>query len=214
MLRIENLVFRHNEGGPNYQFSLDAEPGEIICIKGQSGSGKSTFLDLIAGFQLPQSGVLEWQGHDLLLQPPENRPVTILFQKDNLFEHLSAGQNVALGAKSRASQKPRNVDQQVLTALKKVGLEGQFDQRAATLSGGQQQRVALARAMVRDKPILLLDEPFTGLDDDTRNEMYRLILSLAEDEQRCILLVTHDQADCDALATRQMHIQNGRLSEA
>lgn len=211
MLHIEDLIFSHTAEDPSYQFSLDMRPGDIVSVKGQSGSGKSTLLDLIAGFQLPTSGVLEWQGSNLLPQPPEKRPVTILFQNHNLFDHLSALQNVSLGLTGGEPQQPADVKKQATAALAKVGLETQLNQRAATLSGGQQQRVALARAMLRDKPVLLLDEPFNGLDDDTRIDMYGIIRNLAEIERRCILLVTHDQADCDALATRQMFIEAGHL---
>ena len=205
MLKLDQLTF-HYKGSPDkYEFNLEVQPGEIIAIMGESGSGKSTLLELIAGFLIADGGELTWQGKDLTPLPPELRPVTTLFQNHNLFEHLSASRNVALGLKGKVD--PSIVEE----ALKKVGLAGLENQIANTMSGGQQQRVALARALVRDAPVLLLDEPFSGLDDTNKAAMLALIEKLAKEEQRCVLMVTHDQSDCDAIATRQYRVIDRQL---
>src|SRR5690606_37325496 len=141
MLVADDLIFAYPDQAP-YYFSLEASPGEITAISGISGSGKSTLLDLVAGFQRPVSGVLTLDGADLLPLPPETRPVSLLLQADNLFDHLSAADNVRLGL-------PKNTDRaegrdRIAAALAEVGLSGFADQLASTLSGGQKQRVALA----------------------------------------------------------------------
>src|SRR5690606_6090346 len=138
----------------------------VTAVSGVSGSGKSTLLDLIAGFLQPRSGRLTLHGRDLLPLPPEQRPVSILFQSESLFEHLSVARNLALGLPSSTPRAEREA--RTARALAEVGLAGIERQRAETLSGGQKQRVALARTLLRDRPILLLDEPFSALDDVTR----------------------------------------------
>lgn len=205
MLKLDHLTFKYKGANEEYDFSLEVLPGEIVAIMGQSGSGKSTLLELIAGFLIANGGELSWQGKDLTSLPPELRPVTMLFQNHNLFEHLSASRNVALGIKGEVDPVI------VLDALEKVGLKGFENQIANTLSGGQQQRVALARALVRKTPILLLDEPFNGLDEENKAGMLMLIRKLAREENRCVLMITHDQNDCDAIATRQFRVNIGRL---
>jgi thiamine transport system ATP-binding protein len=102
MLEIDSLSFRHKGGDTNFHFDMSIKPGEIVGLTGPSGSGKSTLLDLIAGFLLPASGDIQLAGRSILDLAPENRPVSILFQHDNLFDHLSAGTNVALGLGKRA----------------------------------------------------------------------------------------------------------------
>ena len=213
MLKLDGVKFQHGGTGTEYDFSLAANPGEVIGIMGASGSGKSTLLDLVAGFQVPEGGTIRWQNADIASLPPEKRPMTILFQNHNLFDHLSAARNVAIGlnAAKRVSG-PEN--KLIYDALSQVGLEGKETQRASTLSGGQQQRVALARSIVRNKPLLLLDEPFSGLDEDTKLEMLALVKELAATQNRCVLMVTHDRADCAAIATRQYVVESGKLVAA
>src|SRR5690606_20788781 len=172
MLRADGLVFAY-EGQATYHFTREASPGEITAISGASGSGKSTLLDLLAGFIRPRGGSLTLDGIDLLPLPPETRPVSLLLQADNLFEHLSAAENAALGlprGTGRAAGRAR-----VEEALAEVGLAGLGPQSASTLSGGQKQRVALARTLLRDRPVLLLDEPFSALDDETRKTTRELV---------------------------------------
>jgi thiamine transport system ATP-binding protein len=209
MLRADDLVFAHPGQAVPYRFSLEAMPGMVTAISGASGSGKSTLLDLLAGFIRPTGGTLTLDGVDLLPLPPETRPVSLLLQTDNLFEHLSAEENAVLGlphGTSKASGRER-----VAGALAEVGLAG-FEQRlAANLSGGQKQRVALARTLLRDRPVLLLDEPFSALDDETRLTTRALVGELTKRHNWHTVLVSHHADDIAALATVHYRIVDGKL---
>ena len=204
MLVLDEIAFSYT-GMPAYHFTMEARPGEITVVRGASGSGKSTLLDLIAGFLTPVSGTISIAGKIVNALPPEDRPVSILFQTETLFEHLSAGRNVALGLKQADVQ-------QVENALKELGLVGISNQRASTLSGGQKQRVALARTLLRNRPVLLLDEPFSALDDETRAISRDLVKSLVRKQQWATVLVTHHPADIEAVADRIYDLKDGRLT--
>jgi len=209
MLQADRLAFTHPGATRRYEFSFTAHPGEITAVSGQSGAGKSTLLDLVAGFLVPESGTLTLDGTSLIPLPPEQRPVSILFQSETLFDHLSAGRNLALGLPKGT---PRATsDQRIADALTEVGLPGIEGQRAATLSGGEKQRVALARTLLRDRPVLLLDEPFSALDDSTRATMRDLVRGLTERHRWITMLVSHHMDDIDALATRRYRLEDGQL---
>ena len=209
MLRADDLVFAHPGQAVPYRFTLEALPGKVTAISGASGSGKSTLLDLLAGFLRPTSGSLTLDGADLLPLPPETRPVSLLLQADNLFEHLSAEENAALGL-PRGTPKPPGREM-VAAALAEVGLAG-FEQRlAANLSGGQKQRVALARTLLRDRPVLLLDEPFSALDDETRQTTRALVGELTQRHTWHTILVSHHADDIAALAHSHYRIVEGHL---
>ncbi len=203
MLTIRELIFSYHDS-PEFHFSLQASAGEITMILGKSGSGKSTFFDLLSGFLSPQSGTIMIDGVSLLSLPVEKRPLTILFQKHNLFEHLSVEKNIQLGKPNASKEEIRHI-------LKEVGLEG-FSKRAVTaLSGGQQQRVALARALLRQKPILLLDEPFTGLDKATHDEMLTLVEKITKTHKLHTIMISHEEEDA-RIASRVYRMVDGRLS--
>lgn len=209
MLRVDELTFAHPGQARPYVFSFTAAPGEITAISGASGSGKSTLLDLVAGFLAPDAGTIDLDGTDLLPLPPERRPVSLLLQSESLFEHLTAAKNIALGL-------PAGLDRQIVAekisaALTEVGLEGIERQSAATLSGGQKQRVALARTLLRDRAILLLDEPFSALDDETRVTTRDLVRTLTTRHNWHTLLVSHHADDVEALASRRYRLEQGRL---
>jgi thiamine transport system ATP-binding protein len=203
MLALEDVTFAYTDGAP-YRFSMTAQAGAITAIRGQSGAGKSTLLDLVAGFLMPTSGVVRIDGRDVTSLPPELRPVSILFQSETLFEHLSATRNVALGL-------PKPDPSGVAAALAEVGLPDIGAQRAATLSGGQKQRVALARTLLRDRPVLLLDEPFSALDDETRAATRALVRDLTRKHKWATLLVTHHADDITAIADRVYLLEGGAL---
>ena len=212
MLRADDLVFAHPGQAMPYRFTLEAMPGMVTAISGASGSGKSTLLDLLAGFIRPVSGTLTLDGADLLPLPPETRPVSLLLQSDNLFEHLSAEENAALGL-PRGTAKTLGREK-VAAALAEVGLAGLETQSAATLSGGQKQRVALARTLLRDRPVLLLDEPFSALDDETRQTTRALVGELTRRHNWHTVLVSHHADDIAALAEDHYRIVDGRLARA
>jgi thiamine transport system ATP-binding protein len=206
MLALEDVTFAYPGGAP-YRFAMTAEAGAVTAIRGQSGAGKSTLLDLVAGFLQPASGIVRIDGQDVTALPPELRPVSILFQSETLFEHLSAARNVALGL-------PKADPQRVASALAEVGLPDVGAQRAATLSGGQKQRVALARTLLRNKPALLLDEPFSALDDETRATTRSLVQSLTRKQKWATVLVTHHADDIAAIADKTYRLENGVLVNA
>lgn len=212
MLRAEHLAFAYGLETQAYDFSFEAASGAVTAISGASGSGKSTLLDLVAGFLTPQSGRLDLDGRNLLPLPPETRPLSLLLQSDNLFDHLTAAENVALGLpKGTAKAEGR---ERVETVLARIGLEGLGNQTAATLSGGQKQRVALARTLLRDRAVLLLDEPFSALDDETRVVIRALVSELTASQGWHTILVSHHEDDIAALATRRYRLEKGRLSPA
>lgn len=208
MLKIDNLAFSWPDQTQPYTFSLEAAPGEIVAVSGPSGAGKSTLLDLIAGFEKPMTGDLLLDGTSLLPLPPENRPISILFQSDNLFDHLTAAKNLgfAFSKKHKAS-----AAQSIEDALAEVGLSGFANRKTANLSGGQKQRVALARTLLRNQPVLLLDEPFTGLDEATATETRALVKRLTRQNLWHVILVSHDRRDVDDLATKEYRVKDFSL---
>jgi thiamine transport system ATP-binding protein len=209
MLRVEDLCFAHPGQPTEYRFSFTAEGGEVTAISGPSGSGKSTLLDLIAGFLAPKSGEIDLNGLALVPLAPEQRPLSLLLQSESLFEHLSAGRNIALGLPKGFPH--ASADRKVDLALEEVGLAGVQQQIAATLSGGQKQRVALARTLLRNRPLLLLDEPFSALDDETRQTIRDLVATLTKRHRWHTILVSHHADDVEQLAQRRYRLSGGRL---
>lgn len=212
MLRAVDLVFAHPGQDSPYRFTLEAAPGEVTAISGASGSGKSTLLDLLAGFVVPRSGSIALNGDELSGLAPEKRPVSLLLQADNLFEHLSAADNAALGLPRGTGRAEGQA--QVAAALAEVGLAGFEAKLASTLSGGQKQRVALARTLLRDRPVLLLDEPFSALDDETRRSTRDLVGELTQRHRWHTVLVSHHADDIAALAKAHYRIVDGQLERA
>jgi thiamine transport system ATP-binding protein len=199
-------------GEQNFCYDLQIPLGQVVAIMGASGSGKSTLLNLLSGFIQPQNDsaqiLLGDERVDLL--DPSQRPVTSLFQEHNLFAHMSAFNNLALGIRTSLKLTGSEVAQ-VETALQQVGLAGLGSRLPKQLSGGQRQRVALGRALVRRKPLLLLDEPFSALDPALRQEMSALVKSLTQQHQLTVLLVTHEPRDALELAETVVFIANGRV---
>lgn len=199
-------------GNQAFQFNLQAAAGEVHAILGKSGSGKSTMLNLIGGFLTPTSGQIAWNEKSILPLPPEQRPVTTLFQSHNLFDHLSVNHNIALGVSSSMKLSDQDWDE-INEVLKDVGLPNRGNEKPNQLSGGEQQRVGLARCLLRKKPVLLLDEPFGALDETTRNEMLALTRSVIDSRNLCVLMVTHNQEDVDKLDAIRHQVVDGVLAE-
>ncbi|MEE8454998.1 MAG: ATP-binding cassette domain-containing protein [Limibaculum sp.] len=209
MLAVEDLRFGYPDG-PEFVFSLALERGEIVTLSGPSGSGKSTLVDLICGFLQPLCGDILWAGRSILPLAPANRPVSALFQTGDLFDHLDVEMNIVLGLDPRGRPNPAQ-RARVRAVLEEIGLPG-FERRLpGQLSGGQRQRVALARALVRDKPLMLLDEPFSALDTDRRDEMADLVRRLTQDRRLATLVVSHDPADAGRLGSRAIALRDGRI---
>ena len=209
MIRLDN-VFLADDTLP-MTFDLQVAVGERIAIIGPSGAGKSTLLNLIAGFVLPTQGNIWLNGENHTRSAPYERPVSMLFQENNLFPHLTVQQNLALGLKTSLKLTALEQDQieQVADA---VGLTSFLSRLPNSLSGGQKQRVALARCLLRDKPILLLDEPFSALDPELRMDMLNLIDELCHSKNLTLLLVTHQPSELTGKVDRMLRIENGRIS--
>ena len=210
MIRLDN-VFLADDALP-MTFDLQVVEGERIAIVGPSGAGKSTLLNLIAGFVLPTRGEIWLNGENHTQSAPYERPVSMLFQENNLFPHLTVQQNLALGLKTSLKLTALEQDQ-IERVADAVGLTSFLSRLPNSLSGGQKQRVALARCLLRDKPILLLDEPFSALDPELRLEMLNLIDELCHSKNLTLLLVTHQPSELTGKVDRMLRIENGRISQ-
>ncbi|MBN6062886.1 thiamine ABC transporter ATP-binding protein [Aggregatibacter actinomycetemcomitans] len=209
MIRLDN-VFLADDALP-MEFDLQVVAGERVAVVGSSGAGKSTLLNLIAGFVLPTRGEIWLNGENHTRSAPYERPVSMLFQENNLFPHLTVQQNLALGLKT--SLKLTALEQQQLVQVADaVGLSAFLSRLPNSLSGGQKQRVALARCLLRDKPILLLDEPFSALDTELRMEMLNLIDELCRNKSLTLLLVTHQPSELAGKVDRILRVENGRIT--
>lgn len=206
-------------GKQHFSYDLQLPLGQIVAIMGASGAGKSTLLNLLAGFIEAQIGDVEgvegtggifFEGQRVDLLEPSRRPMTSLFQEHNLFAHLTVFHNLALGIRSNLKLN-QHEQAQVEQALEQVGLANMGARLPKQLSGGQRQRVALGRALVRRKPLLLLDEPFSALDPALRQEMSALVKDLCQQHQLSVLLVTHEPRDALALAQQVVFIAQGRV---
>lgn len=203
-----DLIFNY-ENSPMH-FVLQVEQGERLAIIGESGAGKSTLLNLIAGFETPTSGQILLNDCDHTQTQPAERPVSMLFQDNNLFPHLTVAQNIGLALVPSLSLNATQ-QQQVREIAEKMGIEPLLSRRADQLSGGQKQRVALARTLLRDKPILLLDEPFSALDPIRRHELQQFILDICVERNLTLLMVTHQLEETKNLFTRVVEIREGQV---
>lgn len=207
MLEFREVAVSLGDFRLSANFTLQA--GSRVAVIGPSGSGKSTLLALISGFLRPDRGQVLWQGRDLAPLGPGQRPVSVLFQDQNLFPHLDVAQNVGLGLRPdlRLSADQRA---EVEGALARVGLGGLAERRPAQLSGGQQSRVALARVLLRARPILLLDEPFGALGPALKDEMLDLLAEIAGQTAATVLMVTHDPDDARRFAPQTIMVHDGK----
>ncbi|MGD8108059.1 thiamine ABC transporter ATP-binding protein ThiQ [Pantoea sp. FN0302] len=208
MLTLTNLTWMYHH--LPMRFTLSLQPGERVAVLGPSGAGKSTLLSLVAGFLSPHSGTIVLNGADHTHSAPAQRPVSMLFQDNNLFAHLTVAQNIGLGLhpglKLNAAQ-----HQQIENIARRVGLEACLDRLPGALSGGQRQRAALARCLVREKPLLLLDEPFSALDPALRKEMLALVDEVCRERKLTLLMVSHSLEDAAQIAARSVLVVDGRI---
>lgn len=208
MLEIEGLRLSRPDFSVHYD--LTAEDGAFTALVGPSGGGKSTLIDLIAGFLKPDAGAIRFRGQDLVPLAPADRPLSVVFQEDNLFSHLTLAQNLGLGL-DPALRLDAAQRSQVEAGLERVGLGGLGPRRPGEVSGGQRQRAALARALIRGRPLLLLDEPVSALDQAMRQEMLGLIDLLRREEGLTVLCSIHTPDDAAGIAAKLVEIREGRI---
>ena len=209
MIKLTNLDYQYDNLTMSFDFSVKS--GECVAIMGPSGAGKSTLLSLISGFQFPNSGKIVLNGEDHTFTPPAKRPVSMLFQENNLFSHLTIRQNIGLGLQPNLRLNKTQI-QLVEQMASRVSLSECLDRLPAQLSGGQRQRAALARCMIRNQPILLLDEPFSALDPALRREMLLLLKEICAEKSITLLMVSHNVDDALQIAPRTLVIAEGKIA--
>lgn len=207
MLRLEGLEIR--QGTFRMGADMALEQGRKYAVIGPSGAGKSTLLGALCGFVPLAQGRLFWQGDEITDADPGARPMTMLFQDNNLFPHLSVTQNIGLGIRPdlRLSAQDKT---RVAQALARVGLSDQAGKKPGALSGGQQSRAALARVLVQARPWVLLDEPFAALGPALRNEMLDLVQDLVTETGAGFVMVTHAPEDVRRIADEVVFVGSGR----
>ena len=204
MLKLTDITWLYHH--LPMRFSLTVERGEQLAILGPSGAGKSTLLNLIAGFLTPASGLLTIDGVDHTTTPPSRRPVSMLFQENNLFSHLTVAQNIGLGL--NPGLKLNAAQQKKMHAIAhQMGIDNLMARLPGELSGGQRQRVALARCLVREQPILLLDEPTNHLDMNSISWLETYLLNY----DGAVLIVSHDRYFLNRVVTKVVEIEYGSI---
>lgn len=206
-IKLDNVKISH--GKFSLQADFEIEKGKKIALLGPSGGGKSTLLSAIAGFKTPDSGRIFFENTDITSTPPAKRPIALLFQNHNLFPHLSARNNIALGITTTLKLSLKEIET-IDKALLRVGLDGLGNKMPSELSGGQQQRVALARCLIRKQPILCLDEPFAALGPALKKEMLDLVQEIAETTNATLLMVTHQPDDASYITDQTILIAEGK----
>ena len=212
LLRLVDLSKRFGQVTALDGISLDVAGGEFLTVLGASGSGKTTTLRLIAGFEPPTAGQILMDGADIARLPPYRRDVNTVFQQYALFPHLTVRENVGYGLRMRRVVRPE-IEQRVTDALALVRLGDLGARRPRQLSGGQQQRVALARALVNRPRLLLLDEPLGALDLKLRRAMQLELKQLQTRVGITFVYVTHDQEEALTMSDRIALMRNGRLEQ-
>ena len=208
MLEVEN-IYKDYDGKPLLKgISFQVNKGELVCLLGSSGSGKSTMLRIIAGLEVPDSGRISWNGEDITNKPTHERGFGFMFQDYALFPHRTVAQNIAFGL--RMVGKPKiEIDALVQKSLADIHMQAFANRQVTELSGGEQQRVALARALAPDPHLLMLDEPLGALDHNLRTELLKELRRRLHESRKPVIYVTHDQEEAFVLADRLLLLHDG-----
>jgi len=212
LIRLEGLTKRYGEVVAADDVTLDIQAGELFALLGGSGSGKTTLLRLIGGFEPATAGRVLIDGVDVTGMPAYERPTNMVFQSYALFPHMSVAANIAFGLKQEGVKRAE-IATRVEQTLDLVKLSGLGGRKPNQLSGGQRQRVALARAVVMRPKVLLLDEPLSALDKKLREHTQFELMRLQQQLGITFVMVTHDQDEAMAMATRIAVMDQGRVLE-
>ena len=204
------LNFSLKESYLTISTNISLEPDKIYAVVGPSGAGKSTFLNLISGFASISRGTIIWNGQEISNLPPAKRSVSILFQDNNLFPHLSVWRNLAL-AVTHWPKISRDNEEKLKAVMSEVGILGLENRKPSELSGGQQSRVALARVLLQKNKILLLDEPFSALGPSLKDQMLELIKKIAKNKKLLVLMVTHEPADAKKVTSQTLVVKDKKV---
>ncbi len=211
-IQLSNLEKRFGEIRAVDGVSLEVVGGEFFSLLGPSGCGKTTTLRMIGGFELPTGGRVLLRGRDVTMDPPDKRPVNMVFQNYALFPHLDVSENIAFGLRRRKVDKAE-IKRRVGEALDLVHLAGYAKRKPNQLSGGQQQRVALARALVNRPNVLLLDEPLGALDLKLRKQLQVELKRIQVEVGITFVYVTHDQEEALTMSDRIAVMNHGRVEQ-
>ncbi|SJZ95202.1 ABC transporter ATP-binding protein [Selenihalanaerobacter shriftii] len=213
-IQIKNLDFKYKNSKVYVlrNFSMSVEKGDIVCILGESGSGKSTVLRLIAGLEEPHKGIIKI-GQDVIVNDntfiyPEKRGIGVLFQDYALFPHMTVEENILFGVKKK---KQGYKEQKLQELLRLTGLEELRDRYPYQISGGQQQRVALARALAIDPPLILMDEPFSNLDANLQSRIRKELKEIIKKTGITSIFVSHDKDDAINIADKIIVLKDGKI---
>ena len=212
IIRLANIQKNYGIIEAIKSISMNIFPGEFLTLLGPSGCGKTTLLRVIAGFETPDSGMVEIDGKSMAGIPANLRPTNMVFQSYAVFPHMSVGENVAYGLQARKADK-QTIAVEVDKALVMVGMEGFNDRPSTALSGGQRQRVALARALILKPKVLLLDEPLSALDKRLREQMQSELRQLQRSVGITFILVTHDQEEALTMSDRIAVMFDGKIAQ-
>lgn len=211
-IRLENITKRFEEKEVVKSLNLLIQQGELVCLLGESGCGKTTTLRMIAGLLDPNEGEIYFNDQPISHLKSRERGAVMVFQDHRLFPHMTVRENIAFGLKVRRRDK-KKIREKVQWALDMVKLAGYEDRYPGELSGGQSQRIALARALVLEPKVLLLDEPLSNLDAVLRDDMRNLIKDLHRTLNLTIIFVTHDQKEAMMMADRIAIMEEGVIQQ-
>ena len=210
LLEIRGVSKKFGEFIAVNNVDLDIYQGELFCLLGGSGCGKTTLLRMLAGFEKPSSGKILIDGQDMSEVPPYKRPTNMMFQNYALFPHMTVEKNIAFGLEQDGIAKTE-ISDKIDSILKLVELQDYKKRRPQQLSGGQRQRVALARALVKQPKLLLLDEPLSALDKKLREQTQFELMNIQDKVGVTFVVVTHDQEEAMTLSTRIAVMDRGRF---
>ena len=211
MLDVINVQFGYSKSA-DFNFSYKFDLNLPVVIHGPSGSGKSTFLNIISGLITPFSGSIKYEGQDFFELSPAERPLSILFQRGNLFDHISCLRNVEIGLNSKVDKDySKSIIEEIFNHL---GISPLLYKLPSEISGGQRKRVALARVIARakclSKKLLLLDEPFNGLDNHTKVHCIKILSDLQVNDHCKIIIISHDINDPASLGGKEVNLDDIR----